>query len=75
MLGIKIYTLEQFLDTVYYGTKVIIAKHCADDIITKFMMSSELKYKKQFELIEPYIENEVTLVAITSDGKLYIEIL
>lgn len=38
-------------------------------------MSVELEHKKEFELVEPYIEKEVMAVAITSDGKLYIEIL
>lgn len=75
MLEIKMYTLGQLLDTVCYGTKVRIANHCADDIITEFTMSVELEHKKEFELVEPYIEKEVMAVAITSDGKLYIEIL
>lgn len=75
MLGIKMYTLGQLLDKVCYGTKVRLAKHCADNIITEFMMSVELEYKREYELVEPYIENEVMSVAITSDGKLYIEII
>lgn len=75
MLGIKMYTLGQLLDTVCYGTKVRLANHGASDVITEFTMSVELEYKKEFELVEPYIENEVMSVAITSDGKLYIEIL
>lgn len=74
-LGIKMYTLGQLLDTVCYGTKVRLANHGASDVITEFTMSVELEYKKEFELVEPYIENEVMSVAITSDGKLYIEIL
>lgn len=75
MLGIRIYTLEQLLDTVCYGTKVRLANHGASDVITEFTMSVELEHKKEFELVEPYIENEVMSVAITSDAKLYIEIL
>lgn len=75
MLGIKMYTLGQLLDTVCYGTKVRLANHGASDVITEFTMSVELEYKKEFELVEPYIENEVMSVTITSDGKLYIEIL
>lgn len=75
MLGIKMYTLGQLLDTVCYGTKVRLANHGASDVITEFTMSVELEHKKEFELVEPYIENEVMSVAITSDGKLYIEIL
>lgn len=75
MLGIKMYTLGQLLDTVCYGTKVRLANHGASDVITEFTMSVELEYKKEFELVEPYIENEVMSVAITSDAKLYIEIL
>lgn len=75
MLGIKMFTLGQLLDTVCYGTKVRLAEHSADDIITEFMMSVELEYSKEFELVEPYIENEVMSVAITSDGKLYVEII
>ncbi|QYS24387.1 hypothetical protein [Enterococcus phage VEsP-2] len=74
-LGIKMYTLGQLLDTVCYGTKVRLANHGASDVITEFTMSVELEYKKEFELVEPYIENEVMSVAITSDAKLYIEIL
>lgn len=74
-LGSKMYTLGQLLDTVCYGTKVRLANHGASDVITEFTMSVELEYKKEFELVEPYIENEVMSVAITSDGKLYIEIL
>lgn len=74
-LGIKMYTLGQLLDTVCYGTKVRLANHGASDIITEFMMSVELEYKKEYELVEPYIENEVMAVAITSDGTLYIEII
>lgn len=75
MLGIKMYTLGQLLDTVCYGTKVRLANHGASDVITEFIMSVELEHKKEFELVEPYIENEVMSVAITSDAKLYIEIL
>lgn len=75
MLGTKMYTVGQLLDTVCYGTNVRIAKYSADDIITKFMMSVDVEYKKEYELVEPYIENEVMSLAITSDGKLYIEIL
>lgn len=75
MLGIKLYTLGQLLDTVCYGTKVRLANHGASDVITEFTMLVELKNKKEYELVEPYIENEVMSVAITSDGKLYIEIL
>lgn len=75
MLEIKMYTLGQLLDTVCYGTKVRIANHCADDIITEFILSVNLEYKKEYELVEPYIENEVMSVAITSDGKLYVEII
>lgn len=74
-LGIKMYTLEQLLDKVCYGTKVRLANHGASDVITEFTMSVELEHKKEFELVEPYIENEVMSVAITSDAKLYIEIL
>lgn len=47
MFGIKIYTLEQLLDTVCYGTKVRLAEHSADNIITEFMMSVELEHKKK----------------------------
>lgn len=75
MLGIKMFTLGQLLDTVCYGTKVRLANHGASDVITQFMMSVELEHKKEFELVEPYLGNEVMSVAITSDGKLYIEIL
>lgn len=75
MLGIKMYTLGQLIDTVCYGTKVRLANHGASDIITEFKMSVDVEYKKEFELIEPYIENEVMAVAITSDGTLYIEII
>lgn len=74
-LGIKMFTLGQLLDTVCYGTKVRLANHGASDIITEFTMSVELEHKKEFELVEPYIENEVMAVAITSDGTLYIEII
>lgn len=75
MLGIKMITLGQLIDTVCYGTKVRLANHGASDIITEFTMSVELEHKKEYELVEPYIEKEVMAVAITSDGKLYIEIL
>ena len=75
MLGIKIYTLGQLLDTVCYGTKVRLANYGPSDVITEFTMSVELEHKKEYELVEPYIENEVMAVVITSDGKLYIEIL
>lgn len=75
MYGIKIFTLEQLLDTVGYGTKVRLANHGASDIITEFTMLVELEHKKEYKLVEPYLEKEVTVVAITSDGKLYIEIL
>lgn len=74
-LGSKMYTLGQLLDTVCYGTKVRLANHGASDIITEFMMSVELEHKREYELVEPYIEREVMSVAITSDGRLYIEIL
>ena len=74
-LGIKMYTLGQLLDTVCYGTKVRLANHGASDIITEFKMLVELEHKREYELVEPYIEREVMSVAITSDGKLYIEIL
>lgn len=75
MLGIKMYTLGQLLDTVCYGTKVRLANHGASDVITEFTMLVELEYKKEYELVGPYIENEVMAVAITSDGTLYIEII
>ncbi|WZK93621.1 hypothetical protein [Enterococcus phage EnP] len=75
MLGIKMYTLGQLLDTVCYGTKVRLANHGASDVITEFTMSVDVEYKKEYELVEPYIENEVMSLAITSDAKLYIEIL
>nr|DAH79955.1 MAG TPA: hypothetical protein [Caudoviricetes sp.] len=75
MLVSKMYTVGQLLDTVCYGTKVRLANYGATDIITQFMMSVDVEYKKEFELVEPYIENEVMSVAITSDGKLYIEII
>lgn len=75
MLGIKMYKLGQLLDTVCYGTKVRLANHGASDIITEFMMSVELEHKREYELVEPYIEREVMSAAITSDGRLYIEIL
>lgn len=75
MLGIKMYTLGQLLDTVCYGTKVRISYNCQDDIIAEFTMSVGVEYKKEYELVEPYIEDDVMTVAITSDGKLYIEIL
>lgn len=74
-LVIKMCTLGQLLDTVCYGTKVRLANHGASDVITEFTMSVELEHKKEFELVEPYIENEVMSVAITSDAKIYIEIL
>lgn len=75
MLVNKMYTLGQLLDTVWYGTTVRIANHGASDVITEFTMSVYIKYKKEYELVEPYIENKVMSVTITSDGKLYIEIL
>lgn len=68
------YTLGQLLDTVCYGAKVRLAKFGSSAIITEFAMSFELEHRKEYELVEPYIENEVTSIAITSDGKLYIEI-
>lgn len=74
-LGSKMYTLGQLLDTVCYGTKVRLANYGASDVIIEFMMSVELEYRKEYELVGPYIENEVMSLAITSDGKLYIEIL
>ena len=74
-LGIKMYTLGQLLDTLCYGTNVRLANYGASDVITEFTMSVELEHKKEFELVEPYIEKEVMAVTITSDGKLYIEIL
>lgn len=67
------YTLRQLLDTVCYGAKVRLAKFGSNDI-TEFAMSFELEHRKEYELVEPYIENEVTSIAITSDGKLYVEI-
>lgn len=75
MLGIKTYTLGQLVDTVCYGTKVRLANYEPSDIITEFTMSTDIEYKKEYELVEPYIENEVMSVAITSDGKLCVEIL
>lgn len=42
MLGIKMFTLGQLLDTVCYGTKFRLANHGASDVITQFMMSVEL---------------------------------
>lgn len=75
MLGIKLYTLGQLLDTVCYGTKVRLANYGPSDVITEFTMSVDVVNKKEYELVEPYIENEVMSVAIISDGKLYIEIL
>lgn len=74
-LGSKMYTLGQLLDTVCYGTNVRLANYGPSDIITEFTMSVDVEYKKEYELVEPYIENEVMSLAITSDAKLYIEIL
>lgn len=75
MLGNKVYTLGQLLDTVSYGTKVRLANHGASDVITQFIMSVELENRTEYELINPHIEREVISLAITLEGKLYIEIL
>lgn len=75
MLVNKAYTLGQLLDTVSFGTKVRVANFGSSGIITEFTMSLELEHKREYELVEPHIENEVTSVAITSDGKLYVEII
>lgn len=50
------YTLGQLLDTVCYGTKVRLANYGPSDVITEFTMSVELEHKKEYELVEPYIE-------------------
>lgn len=67
--------LKELLDTVYYGTRVRLGLHSTDNTVANFTMSYELEYKKEYEQVEPYLENLVMGIYITSEGKLYIEIL
>lgn len=67
--------LGQLLETVAYGTRVRLIKFKSADIITIFIMSDTLEYKKPYELVEPHLEKEVISIFVTVDGKLCVEIL
>lgn len=72
--------LGQLLDAVEFGTNVRLvyselATNKEECYITTFTMSKELEYTREYEAVEPYIENEVMAICITSDGSLCVEII
>lgn len=66
--------LRDLLNAAEFG-RMIVLKTNSGHLIDRFSLNNHIEYTRKWEVIEPHLDRQVTLISATTSNDLYIEVM